>query len=126
MRLDTTQQRGAALTEKEVHMACFTLTPSQRALLGACISIGLEGVEGEDDSYSQADIDAIAALIEEIDAGEAPIEITVMRIEDEISEELQSCLDSLGAKADPAYFIHPETGMPTYHEAPEADRDRWN
>lgn len=59
-------------------MACFTLTPSQRSWLSACINVGFEGV----DTMSDEDSDAIAAIIEELEASDAPIEITVTKIEE--------------------------------------------
>jgi len=72
-------------------MACFTLTGAQRRLLADAIEVGM----GEMDDG--ADYDLLASLVEEITASDAPIEITVMRIEDGMATERFETVDALMA-----------------------------
>lgn len=51
-------------------MACFTLTGVQRGILAAAIINGMENV-------TDVDYDVLGPLIDELEAGEGSIEITV-------------------------------------------------
>lgn len=54
-------------------MACFSLTSIQRIFLAECISEHMSGVDTDERME-----EAIAPLLEELQASDKPIEITVM------------------------------------------------
>lgn len=82
-------------------MACFSLTGAQRALLASCIQIGWEGaMENTEETGGDnqlVDMDAIEALMDELQASNNPIEITVMvdeNAEPERPAAVQALLDA--------------------------------
>lgn len=57
---------------ERLHMACFSLSGKQRHLLAEAITIGMSAIKDGDD------YDALAEIMEELEAGTGSIEITVM------------------------------------------------
>jgi len=60
-------------------MACFTLTSEQTQMIVDLMQVGYEGAEFDNDE----DNEAIAAFMDELGSATGPIEITVMRIEND-------------------------------------------
>jgi len=59
-------------------MAVFTLDSDQRKFLAACINIGYEGAT-EEDGVDEND-DTIASMMDELEASNCTIEITIMPV----------------------------------------------
>lgn len=70
-------------------MACFSLSGKQRHLLAEVIAIGMSAIKDGDD------YDAMAEIMEELEAGTDPIEINVMEYmtSDEITSMLSGDMD---------------------------------
>jgi hypothetical protein len=97
-------------------MACFSLSRKQIGWLTGCIQVGLESSVG----ISMEDAEPIFALIEELEASDHPIEITVMvdepaRQRERDENHYDTALDALvesarDDNADDAYALYESTG----------------
>jgi hypothetical protein len=62
-------------------MACFQVTENQRLLLSTLINIGFATIPITDDNAE--DLTALTDILEELDAGNSPVELTIMAVEKE-------------------------------------------
>ncbi len=63
-------------------MAIFSLDAAQRIFLASCITVGLEGADTDEGME-----DAMAAILEELEASDRPIELTIMPQYVDLGEE---------------------------------------